>query len=233
MADFESASMAPRWRHIGTPSSVSFLFSLLSEVNPLEDWLLVWREKTYPIAIRCEVDVDRLAVIDTAALEAGDETGYLAGNAMFQDLSGLSWADAAAAVAGETELIARLTSADDLQAEADAVDEERYAAFDDAEALWNLDVGVIGAVTVLSALGCSPVASCNAGGFGGQHQAAHPYVAFALPSAAISEILLLAEAAGVGLVLDSDGLAQLYSDRDLGLAQFAALAIAQRRPASS
>lgn len=188
---------------------------------------MVWREHNYPIPIRREVDGERLAIIDPAALEAGDEAGYLAGNAMFQDLSGLSWGEAAVAVAGEAGLIARLTRADDLEAEADLIEEERYAAFDDAEALWNLDVGVIGAVAVLSALGCAPVGSCNAGGFGGQHQAAHPYVAFALPSAAIDQLLALAEAAGVGLVLDAHGLAQLYSDRDLGLARFAAFAVAK------
>ena len=188
---------------------------------------MAWREHKYPIDIHRSVDVERLAVIDPEALEAGDDAGYLAGNAMFQDLSGLTWAEAAAAVAGEAELIVRLTSAKDLEAEADLVDEERYAAFDDAEALWNLDVGVIGAVAVLSALSCAPIGSCNAGGFGGKHQASHPYVAFALPRARADELLALAEAAAVGLVLDADGLAQLYSDRDLGLANFAALAVAR------
>lgn len=113
------------------------------------------------------MDVQRLAHIDRAALEAADDAGYLAGNAMFRDVSGCTWPEAMAAALGEAQLIARLTAADDLEAEADLIDDERLDAFDDAEALWNLDVGVIGAVIVLSALGCAPVGSCNAGGFGG------------------------------------------------------------------
>jgi hypothetical protein len=146
---------------------------------------------------------------------------------MFQDLSGCSWAEAATAVAAETGLIHRLTTAADLNAEAEVVEEERYDAFEDSDALWNLDVGVIGAVIALSALGCAPIGSCNAGAFGGQHQAQHPYVAFFLPVAALPEVLTLAEAADVGLVLDPDGRAQLYSDRDLGLVHFAEFAVAR------
>lgn len=188
---------------------------------------MVWREHTYAVHVRREVDASRLAVIDPATLEAADEAGFLAGNAMFQDLSGFSWAEAAAAVADEVDLIARLTTAGDLDAEAERIDDERYGAFDDADALWNLDVGVIGAVIVLSALGCAPVGSCNAGGFGGQHQARHPYVAFYLPAAALAEVFALAVAAEVGLILDEDGRAQLYTDRDLGLVRFAELAVSR------
>lgn len=191
---------------------------------------MVWHEHTYAVPLRREVDPAKLAVIDPATLEVADDAGFLAGNAMFQDLSGFSWAEAATAVAAEAELIARLTTAEDLNAEADLVNEERYDAFEDADALWNLDVGVIGAVVVLSALGCAPIGSCNAGGFGGQHQAQHPYVAFYLPAGALAEVLGLAATAGVGLILDEDGRGQLYSDRDLGLAQFAELAISRHTP---
>jgi hypothetical protein len=194
---------------------------------------LVWRQRTYAAPLRREVDPQRLATIDRATLEAADEAGSLAGNAMFQDLSGCSWDEAAMAVAGEAQLIARLVAAEDLQAEAERVDEERYDAFEDVDALWNLDVGVIGAVIALSALGCAPIGSCNAGGFGGQHQAQHPYVAFFLPPTAVPELLALAEAAGVGLIVDAEGRAQLYSDRDLGLARFAELAVARHGPQAS
>jgi hypothetical protein len=116
-----------------------------------------------------------------------------------------------------------------LEAEAEAIEDERLEAFHDAEALWNLDVGVIGAVIVLSALGASPVASCNGGGFGGHHQASHPYVAFYLPAHKVGETLKLVEVEGVGLVADGHGLARLYSDRDLCLSMFAASVIARRQ----
>jgi hypothetical protein len=189
---------------------------------------LAWIERTYTIPLRREVDASRLVVIDRTTLEAADEAGFLEGNAMFQDLSGCTWADAVIAVAAEAALIARLTTAEDLETEAQRVDEERYDAFEDADALWNLDVGVIGAVIALSALGCAPVGSCNAGGFGGHHQAQHPYVTFFLPAAAVAEVLALAEAAHVGLIVDEEGRAQLYADRDLGLAVFAQLALVRQ-----
>ena len=186
---------------------------------------MTWSERTYAAVICREVDVDRLAIIDPASLETADETGYLDGNAMFQDLSGVTWQQVDQAVARETDLVARLQAADDIDHEAEAIDEERLEAFDDADALWHLDVGVAGAVVALSALGCTPVGSCNAGGFGGQHQAEHPYVAFYLPSPSAPAVLSLAEAASVGLIVDDAGLAQLYADRDLALLQFARLAV--------
>jgi hypothetical protein len=194
---------------------------------------LVWREHNYPVTVVRDVNVKRLAAIDTEALEEADEAGFLAGNAMFQDLSGCTWEEASAAVAGEAQFIARLVAAKDLDAEADQIEEERTEAFEDVEALWNLDVGVIGAVIVLSAIGCAPVGSCNAGGFGGHHQARHPYVTFYMPVAAVDEVLALAEAAGLGLIVDADGLAHLYSDRDLGLAAFAQLAVARHTGSAS
>ena len=187
---------------------------------------MTWRERTYAAVVRREVDVDRLAVIDPASLDTADETGYLDGNAMFQNLSGVTWPQVDLAVALETELVARLQTADDIDAEAEAIDEERLEAFNDADALWHLDVGVAGAVVALSALGCTPAGSCNAGGFGGHHQAQHCYVAFYLPSPSAPAVLTLAEAANVGLIVDHAGLAQLYSERDLALLQFARLAVA-------
>jgi hypothetical protein len=174
------------------------------------------------------VDVAALAAVDAKTLAEADEAGYLAGNGMFQDLSGCSWEEARTAVAGERDLITRLEAAGDLEAEAQAIEDERLAAFDDPDTLWNLDVGVIGAAIVLSALGAAPVASCNAGGFGGHHQASHPYVAFYLPVSLAAEVLALAEAARVGLAVDSDGLARLYADRDLGPPKFSELAVAGR-----
>lgn len=189
-----------------------------------------WQETSYAVTIRREVDPSQLAAIDDYALEAADEAGFLAGNAMFQNLSGSSWGEAAEAVAGEAALIARVAAAADLEVEAARIEEERSEAFDEIDALWNLDIGVIAATISLSALGCAPVGSCNAGGFGGQHQASHPYVAFYLPPIAIAEVMALAEAAGVGLLVDADGLAHLYADRDLGLARFAELAVARHHP---
>jgi hypothetical protein len=53
------------------------------------------------------------------------------------------------------------------------------ACFELSDGLWGLDIGVASATIALSALGAIP-GSCNAGGFGGHHQAAYPYVSFFL-----------------------------------------------------
>jgi hypothetical protein len=189
---------------------------------------LGWQETIYAVTIRRKVDPSQLAVIDVKALEAADEAGFLAGNAMFQNLSGSTWEEAADALVAEAAFIARLAAAADLEMEAARIEEERSVAFDEIDALWNLDVGVIAATLALAALGCAPVGSCNAGGFGGEHQASHPYVAFHLSPMAMNQVMALAEAAGVGLLVDGDGLGRLYADRDLGLARFAELAVARR-----
>lgn len=117
---------------------------------------MAWEERAYPVEIRRDVEATRLAVTDASELEAADERGRLAGNAMFQYIGRCTWEAVAAAVAGEARLIARLGAAADIDAEAERIDEERYDAFDDAESLWNLDVGVIGAVPARGPARTSP-----------------------------------------------------------------------------
>lgn len=186
-----------------------------------------WQERSYAVEIARIVPLERLATVSPAEVEAADDSGFLAGNAMYQNLNGLGWATVSAAVLAEDALIARLRTSADLEDEAEQIEEERSSAFDDAEGLWGLDVGVIGTVACLSALGCTPVGSCNAGGFGGQHQGQYPYVAFYLPADLAPSMLTLAEQLGLGLIVDDDGLAQLYADRDLGLSAFARLVAEQ------
>ncbi|HXQ11088.1 MAG TPA: hypothetical protein VN805_08870 [Caulobacteraceae bacterium] len=184
-----------------------------------------WRPHSYPVAIAQALDVDRVAALsDVDANEAG-ESGYLAGNQMYQDLRGYSWGDVAAALEIERRFIARLQAADDLDNEARQIDDERLDCFEPSDGLWELDVGVAAATIALSALGATPVGSCNAGGFGGHHQARHPYVAFYANAGAAELILALAQAADVGLRGDESGLAQLYGAGDLDLVRFAETAL--------
>ncbi len=185
---------------------------------------MLWRDSSYDVDIRRQVDPKRLARLSAAAIAAAEVEGYLAGNAMYQDLVGLGWSDLVEALDAERSLIKRLCQAADLEAEAEAVDEERLEGAG-ADALWNLDIGVASATIAISALGAIPVGSCNAGGFGGRHQASYPYVAFYLPPKLVDVILELAEQVGVGLIVDDNGLAQIYGSSNSMLLHFAERAL--------
>jgi len=187
-----------------------------------------WHPHDYGVEIYRELDRARLATLSPAEAEEAGEAESLAGNQMYSDLRGFTWADVAKAIAIERAVITRLQQADDLETEAENWDEERHQATEFEDELWSLDVGVAAATIVLSAMGATPVGSCNAGGFGGQHQASHPYVAFFASPDAADDILGIATAADVGLVVGDDGIARIYGRSDLDLLHFAETAIALR-----
>jgi hypothetical protein len=164
-----------------------------------------WRDHIYPVAIEQTLDVASLAKLSDTAAEEADESGDLAGNQMYQDLRGYGWPDVARALALEHRLIATLQVAEDLEAEAMRIDDERLDYFEPSDGLWGLDLGVASAPIALSAFGAIPVSSCNAGGFGGTHQGGYPYVAFFIGGVDPEAIISTARAAGVGLRSDTDG----------------------------
>lgn len=184
-----------------------------------------WHPHVYPVAIGQVLDAAHLATLSDADADEADETGYLGGNQMYQDLRGCSWEDVAAAVEIERQFIARLQAAQDLDDEAQRIDDERLDCFEPSDGLWDLDIGVAAAAIALSALGATPVGSCNAGGFGGHHQARYPYVAFYIDAGAADLILALARTAKVGLRDDESSLAQIYATGDLDLLRFAETAM--------
>jgi hypothetical protein len=136
--------------------------------------------RTYPQPITRILDPDTLGVLSEEDADRGEEDG-LEGNQQYRDLRGMSWAQVEAALRQEAAFFNRLAAAADLDEEAELIEEEREAADFPEDDLWGLDVGVISATLALSALGATPVSSCNAGGFGGHHVAAFPHVAFFLP----------------------------------------------------
>lgn len=180
-----------------------------------------WRAHVYPVVIEQALVVARLAKLSEAAAAEADETGYLAGNQMYQDLRGFGWLDVARTLEVERNFILCLQEAGDLDAEAATIDDERTDAFAPSDGLWGLDIGVASATIALSALGAAPVGSCNAGGFGGFHQSAYPYVAFFVGPAAAEPIISIARKAGVGLRCDEAGLAQIFGADDFSLLRFA------------
>jgi hypothetical protein len=124
-----------------------------------------------------------------------------------------------------TALIAQLQGAADLEAEAARIDDERLDCFEPSDGLWGLDIGVASATIALSALGAISVGSCNAGGFGGHHQGAYPYVSFFLGGAPPEFVVSISRAASVGLRSEADGLAQILGTGDLDLLRFAETAL--------
>lgn len=180
--------------------------------------------RTYVQPIIRSLDPDALGVLSDEAADRGEEDG-LEGNQLYRDLRGITWEQVADALGQEAVFIARLTAAADLDAESVRIEAEREEADFPEEDLWGLDIGVIGATLALSALGATPVSSCNAGGFGGQHVAAFPHVAFFLPRTATAEVLAIAEAANVGLDVVEGGIARLYGRTDFDLHRFAQVAL--------
>ena len=180
-----------------------------------------WQRHAYPVTIRQELNIERLATISSIEVDEAEDSGYLAGNQMYQDLRGLDWVDVARSIEIERQFITRLREAPDVDAESSRIDDERLDCLEPDEGLWQLDVGVASAAIALSAFGAVPVGSCNAGGFGGQHQGAHPYVTLFLGAAAAESIVSVAQAARVGLSDAGDGLAQIFGAGDLDLFHFA------------
>ena len=180
-----------------------------------------WVPRSFPIEIRRQLIIADLSEVSPEEFEQGEEDGALAGNRSYFDLRGCGWDLVRTALDIESKVIERLKTADDIEAEASAFEEERVTAFHNEPALWGLDVEVAAATIAISAYGATPVSSCNAGAFGGQRQARYPYVAFFLPKELAPEIMLCAEAADVGLLCDENGIAQIYGQGEMDLVRFA------------
>jgi hypothetical protein len=102
-----------------------------------------WRNHLYPVVIEQVLDVASLAELSDIAANEADESGYLEGNQMYQDLRGYGWPDVARALVLERRLIAKLQEAGDLEAEAMQIDDERLDCFEPSDGLWGLDLGVL------------------------------------------------------------------------------------------
>lgn len=184
--------------------------------------------RTYQVEVVRRFPADELAMPSRAEVERGEEDG-LAGNQHYQDLRGSSWEEAVRVLAREAALIDRFDAAIDLDEEAEIFEEERLEeVFPEAD-LCGLDVGVAGAAITLSAMGAIPVSSCNAGGFGGHHTAAFPYVAFFLTHELADEVLATAAAADVGLDIVDGGIARLFGRTDRDLHRFGQIALVRHR----
>lgn len=179
-----------------------------------------------PIVRRLEVE--RLAKITDEEADAGEDNG-LEGNQQYRNIPSIGWDFVAEALIREKALFQRFAGASDVNDEAERYVEEIEMAVLPEEDFWGLDIGVIGAVMALSALGAVTVSSCNAGGFGGHHVERFPLVAMFLPRAIADEVLEIAEVADVGLDMTEGGLVRLYGRTDFDLHRFGEAALARRQ----
>ncbi len=166
-------------------------------------------------------DVEIVREVDRGSLgwpepgEAQDETG-LGCNRAYIDLRRMSWTEARRAAELERQLIERIESASDPAAEYEAIEDE---LFEDDVGLYGLDLGVAGVVIALSAAGCVPFASCNAGAFGGRHHESYPLIVFYARAEAVDDLLAAAEEAEIGL--GGGEWLQVYTDDIRKMTRFA------------
>lgn len=163
------------------------------------------------------IDAQALAVPDVDAA-AEDE---FEGNAYYMDLRGFRLVDAASVLQKERSVVACWQESGVLP------DLEEDDSGDDP--LQHLDIGVASAVVALSAAGCVPFTSCNAGAFGGAHSASFPIVRFFAPANIVDLLLTCAEEAGVGLQLDGDGCVELSAEQIADMMNFADTLVARLR----
>ncbi len=164
------------------------------------------------------------AVLEPEEAERGGEDGYLAGNKAYDDLRGMTWDDVFETLVCERAVVAVLTAAPDPDEAYETFEVDRLSEWG-ADALWGLDPGVAAATIALSAMGATPISSCNGGAFGGEHLEAYPLVAFYVASASPDTLLACADAAQAGLALDAHGCAQLFGETCAPLLAFAFAAI--------
>jgi hypothetical protein len=109
----------------------------------------------------------------------------------------------------EAQLLLEIAAADWDTEGAEAVIEENMEAMGLTGAL---DPGVAGLVLAISALGGTPISSCNGGQAGiSSHRSETPHVLFTAPPEIMDKIIPAAMAAEVGLIFN-DGYAEAFAD---------------------
>lgn len=180
----------------------------------------------YPLFdVRIERNVDANCLKWPDRGEAGGDSG-LGCNRLYCDFRGFSWRTAMKTLVFENGLVARIESATDWESEAELIDEELY---EDEEGLFGMDLGVASSVVALSAAGCIPFSSCNAGAFGGSHAEAYPLIAFYARRKHVNLLIDLAESAAAGLESDSHGFLVVYSNDVRVMRTFATILINARQ----
>lgn len=184
----------------------------------------------HDIHIRQEIDCNKLYwPID----EDCEEESGLGMNRDYFDLRGLSFDDVAPLIESEKKFAIRAAECEDY----DEIEEELYenTNYYYHECFFGLDPGVASSVVALSAFGCIPFTSCNAGAFGGNHPETIPLVGFFARPEHIPQLLEAARECQVGLVNDrSDaGAVVLFAENVAALQTFASYVATRHREMAS
>ena len=155
-------------------------------------------------------------------------------NLMYEDISGTAWPEVEAVILEEDELVRaaadRATDGDDFDRLVNYEFEQRYPGDDFDEGplseFAGLDVGVISAVAALSAAGCVTTTSCRGHR---RHGEPSPLVRFAADDQRLPVVRAAASNARCGLLLDEDGMLQLYAANVLALVEFARQMLQRRQ----
>lgn len=141
---------------------------------------------------------------------ASCESGLLENHDYF-DIRGIEIEEAIEVIDAEAKLLARIEviPAEKQEDELNQIEDELY---DDFDCLVSFDLGVGGLVTALSAVGCVPISSCNGGGLGDHHRIPHPWVIFHASETSLTFLLEAAEQTDTGLINNTDGMLQAFSD---------------------
>lgn len=147
-------------------------------------------------------------------------------NRLYEDFSGTDWTDVRDVIEAESALLQeasqRSANVDEFDLAISDILEERYPEDDTAEGLLpdflSLDLGVMSAVAALSASGSITTTSCRGHRARGE---ATPLVRFTTDETRLAHIQAAASNSRCGLLLDGDGMLQLYATNILSFVAFA------------
>jgi len=147
-------------------------------------------------------------------------------NQLYEDFSGVGWKEVQDVIDEESVLLQeaseRSANIDEFDQAIDEILGERYPDDDATDGalsdFLDLDLGVMSAVAALSASGSISTTSCRGHRANGE---AAPLVRFATDGARLAHILAAASGSGCGLLLDDDGMLQLYAKNILSFVAFA------------
>ena len=168
---------------------------------------LMLKHKKFDVDIERRVSTKLIRLPDSSYAE-GD--GSFGGNHQYMDLQHLTWAEARRVFDLEARIFNKLDNSKEAEFELCQIENELHCEFDNH--LYGLDLGVASTVIALSAVGCIPVSSCNAGAFGGTHYEEHPLVAFYASRALIPSLLDTAAKSGAGLENSDAGMLIVYAN---------------------
>lgn len=173
----------------------------------MEKDAMPFKHRTFGVEIVRQIDSARLSWPEPG--EAMDDRNP-GGNRRYIDLRNLSWAVARRVIEMEQGCISRIETAQDpgeigsTIAEAMEDQLEWEDLLEEVGPVAALDVGVASTTAALSAAGCIPITSCNAGAYGGWHYEEHPLVVFYARPEAAPLLMECAETARVGLEIDDE-----------------------------